>query len=213
MGSDDAGAKNDEQPVHEVYLDSFWIDKFEVTNERYSRCVFEGECEMPRNTEYYINSDFNNHPVTYVSWFDAQAYCHWAERELPTEAQWEKSARGTDGRIYPWGNEAPNSNLLNLINNINSASAVGSYPLGTSPYGALDMAGNVMEWVADWYVENYYSESPAKNPQGPITGEIRVLRGGSSYGEFGTYLRSSDRGGTKPDTVEANRGFRCAMSD
>ena len=213
MGIDHPEARPDEQPVHEVYLDAFWIDKFEVTNDQYMKCVMNGGCELPKYTETFVNPIYINHPVRGVNWYDAQAYCIWAGRELPTEAQWEKAARSTDGRIYPWGNEKPNNNFVLQTNNLHWVEDVGSYPLGASPYGAMDMAGNVMEWVADWYDVNYYSKSPSNNPHGPISGNIRVLRGGSSFGEFGTYLRSSDRGGSKPDTVEANRGFRCAKSD
>ena len=134
------------------------------------------------------NSDLggkDNHPVVLVSWDDAVAFCAWAKQasgqqvQLPTEAQWEKAARGTDGRIYPWGNEAPNANLLNFNMNVKDTTAVGKYsPAGDSPYGLADMAGNVWQWTADWYSDTYYGSSPASNPQGPTTGSGRVVRGG-----------------------------------
>ncbi|HRQ25217.1 MAG TPA: SUMF1/EgtB/PvdO family nonheme iron enzyme, partial [Anaerolineales bacterium] len=177
MGSD--AGDDDEKPVHQVYLDAFWMDQTEVTNAMYAKCVADDGCAPPSSSKsytrdsYYDNSEFDDYPVIYVNWNQANAYCTWAGRSLPTEAQWEKAARGTDARAYPWGNTTPNSALLNYNANIGDTSKVRSYESGASPYGAYDMAGNVWEWVADWYDENYYAYSPNRNPQGPSSGEYR----------------------------------------
>ena len=187
MGSADAdpNANTDEQPQHAVYLDAFWIDQTDVTNAMYAKCVQSGSCQQPSEnssysrSSYYGNSEFDNYPVIWVSWHDATTYCKWAGRRLPTEAEWEKAARGTDGRIYPWGNGAPNSNLLNYNNNVGDTTEVGSFVNGASPYGVLDMAGNVEQWVNDLYFASYYQSSPSMNPQGPDSGTYPVMRGGS----------------------------------
>lgn len=178
--------ESDEQPQHSIYLDSFWIDKYEVTNALYKRCVDAGVCWTPSRAssktrnEYYNNPTHDNYPVIYVSWDDANRYCNWAGKRLPTEAEWEKAARGTDGRAYPWGN-MPNSSLANEIDGTRGdTKAVGSYPAGASPYGAMDMAGNVWEWIADWYDASYYAYSPRENPKGPQMGRYKVMRGGTS---------------------------------
>ena len=180
-----AGGYPDEQPEHTVALDAFWIDKTEITNRSYGLCVQASACKPPsRRTsngidDYYGNAQYEDYPVIFVSWTDAQSYCTWAGQRLPTEAEWEKAARGTDGRLYPWGNTPPDKNLANFDDNIWDVVAAGSYPAGASPYGALDMAGNVWEWTADWFGSDYYSQSPTQNPTGPETGTKRVLRGGS----------------------------------
>ncbi|MBI5942822.1 MAG: SUMF1/EgtB/PvdO family nonheme iron enzyme [Chloroflexi bacterium] len=212
MGSD---IKADEQPIHAVTLDAYWIDQTEVTNSMYAQCVKANVCRPPRkatsNTReiYFYNPAFANYPVISVSWNDANEYCSWAGRRLPTEAEWEKAARGTDGRAYPWGNVEPFSNFLNL--EIPDTAEVGAYPDGASVYGIMDMSGNVWEWVADWYAEDYYQSSPASNPLGPESGELRVLRGGSWY-SLDHNVRTSQRYMNGPRFNLPSIGFRCAES-
>ncbi len=216
MGSD---IYDDEKPEHRVYLDGYWIDKTEVTNRMFRKFVKENGYQ-PEGIWWRAASDENiegedKHPVVNVSWNDAVAYCQWAGRRLPTEAEWEKAARGTDGRKYPWGNEAPKWGLANIwdrgADGYEYTAPVGSYPEGASPYGVLDMAGNVWEWVADWYDENYYDKSPAKNPAGPTTGELRVVRGGSWLSCVWD-IRSADRYWFNPSSYRHNGGFRCSRS-
>ena len=205
---DDPQAYYDERPQHVVYLDAYWIDKTEVTNEQFGRFVDATGYEAgPWWRDEAAGKA--NHPVVYVTWFDAKAYCEWAGRQLPTEAQWEKAARGTDGRMYPWGNEAPDASRCNFDLGVGGTTPVGSYPAGASPYGALDVAGNVWEWVVDWYDEGYYANSPSRNPTGPDSGEYRVLRGGSWY-SYSRSVRSSSRTGCFPDLRDGRGGFRCA---
>jgi formylglycine-generating enzyme required for sulfatase activity len=210
MGSTNATtlAQNWEKPQHPVMLDAYWIDQTDVTNAMYAKCVSAGKCSPPSDTSHYGNSNYANHPVVYVSWNDALAYCLWAERRLPTEAEWEKAAGSTDGRIYPWGNDAPNNHLLNFNNSVGDTTEVGKYPAGKSIYGAYDMAGNVYQWVNDWFSDTYYQNSPSSNPLGPDTGKERVLRGGS-WSSNGTE-RSADRGRFYPTSAGPSMGFRCA---
>jgi serine/threonine-protein kinase len=218
MGSNDYDS---EKPPHTVYLDAFWIDKFEVTNALYKKCVDVGKCSAPSSGKFY-NAQYDNYPVISVSWNDANAFCAWAGKRLPTEAEWEKSARGTDGRVYPWGS-AFDKNLLNSFEGGKGDRTtvgifsitwgelpVGSYPGGVSPYGAMDMAGNVWEWVADWYDEKYYSNSPRNNPKGPSSGQYRVLRGGA-WGNLQGDVRASYRYFNFPDLRGNFVGLRCAQ--
>ncbi len=233
MGGMDVYRENDEQPPHEVKLASFWIDQVEVTNGMYDLCVQAEACRPPREVrsdnreEYFGNPEFRDYPVVNVAWYDADAYCTWAGRRLPTEAEWERAARGDDKRNYPWGDEPPHEFNSNSLNVIGDTTRVGSYPEGASPFGILDMAGNVWEWVADRYRPDYYSKSPLENPQGPTEEEVfntlRVMRGGS-FQEDGIFLRLVNRSfleGPDPKAdpkdeayygKSSNRiGFRCAQ--
>jgi len=216
MGSDD----NDDpasQPAHKVHLDAFWIDKTEVTNALYAKCVNSKNCLEPLSqssgpNKYYGKAAYANDPVIYVSWYYAQMYCVWAGRRLPTEAQWEKAARGTDGRIYPWGNNPPDMNLLNFDGNIGEPVTADRYPLGASPYGVLNMAGNLREWVGDWFSPVYYRDLPSLNPKGPPTGMLKSLRGGA-FDDHARDVRTFERFGHDPTSAGRNRGFRCAVAD
>ena len=267
MGSDEG--YDSEKPEHNVYLDSYWIDQTEVTNDMFAKFVEERNyitsCETNSHSMIFIpdgkykkehgsctfaismtrsswmhpqGSDSNieglgNHPVVQVSWVDANAYCQWAGRRLPTEAEWEKAARGESGGTYPWGEEAPNGNFLNTadvsiknacISDINIddgyayTAPVGSYPAGASPYGVLDMAGNVEEWTFDYKLNNYYSSMQEWiNPKGPsadqveigFEGRLHVIKGGA-YSHL--YTTTSRSGGRAKDTNDWT-GFRCAFSD
>jgi len=214
MGSNNGDA--DEKPIHSVYLDAFYIDKFEVTNALYQACVNAGTCKAPIHADsftrssYYGNSLYDNYPVIYVDWNMANTYCTWREASLPTEAQWEKAARGTDERTYPWG-RGVDCQKANYQGCVNGTSEVGTYEGGKSFYGVYDMAGNVWEWVADWYSEAYYRSSPPFNPLGIDLGRARVLRGGS-WSRDPYNIRTSNRLNYAPTYTNFDAGFRCASS-
>jgi formylglycine-generating enzyme required for sulfatase activity len=218
MGADDtdpeAGAV--EKPQHWLYLSPYWIDRTEVTNARYQQCVKAGDCQPPEKVgsktrpAYYNNSQYQDYPVIFVSWEDASAYCHWADRRLPSEAEWEKAARGIDSQLYPWGDTPADYRKANFNNLAGDTTRVGLYPAGASPYGVVDMAGNVAEWVADWYGEGYYAASPYKNPPGPKSGEFRMLRGGSWFNTAHA-LRTTFRLWNYPSLRSETIGFRCAQ--
>jgi eukaryotic-like serine/threonine-protein kinase len=207
MGSD--GGDSDEIPVHSVYLDMYWLDQTEVTNLMYELCVLDGKCSLPSETGNYYNDQYLNYPIVFVNWFQAQTYCTWAGRRLPTEAEWEKAARGDDERIYPWG-ENIDCSLSNYKNCVGQLVAVGQYPDGASPYNILDMAGNVREWVGDWYGSDYYLNTPSNNPSGPLTGNYHVVRGGS-WNIYGHHGRTASRSYEDPWVTNNYLGFRCAM--
>jgi formylglycine-generating enzyme required for sulfatase activity len=216
MGS--AELTSADQPVHTVTLDGFWIDRTEVTNGMYYLCRAEGVCMGPANYGsstrqwyYYDQPRYHDYPVIYVTWEDAQTYCSWAGRRLPTEAEWEKAARGTDERKYPWGNSYPNNSLLTYNNRAGDTTGVGYYPSGASPYGVLDMAGNVSEWVADWFDAGFYAISPSSNPTGPATGQFKGVRGGSWYSDD-TFVLSAYRHWLEPEKTDVLIGFRCALT-
>ena len=210
-----------EQPLHKVTLSAYFIDKYEVTNARYQACVAAGGCTAPQSVNsrkrrpYYGTSTYADYPVINVKWSQASAFCAWAGGRLPTEAEREKAARGSsDTRKYPWGNSDPDCTKLNYYNSgscIGDTSRVGSYPSGASPYGVMDMAGNVFEWVDDWYQPDYYSVSPGSNPQGPAPGLRRVLRGGS-WSDDVFSVRSAYRLYFLPGYWFGNIGFRCVRS-
>jgi serine/threonine-protein kinase len=207
MGNDAGGEV--QQPVHEVSLDAFWIDETEVTNRMYALCVQAGACQAPPNQSsymrknYYADAQYGDYPVLYVAWEDANGYCAWAGRALPTEAQWEKAARGTDERLYPWGNQTPELTELKTSFQEDTVQ-VGSYPEEAGPYGALDMFGNVWEWTADW-CEAYPNGDPAAFS---VMQTYRVLRGGS----YVDVADATTRYCNEPELRMHDIGFRCALS-
>jgi formylglycine-generating enzyme required for sulfatase activity len=233
MGSADTDAQADqlEKPQHVAHLDAFWIDQTEVTNTQYKICVEAGGCQAPTTCDFgevaYNDAARMDHPVACVTWHDAQAYCQWTGGRLPTEAQWEKAARGTDGRLYPWGNTIDcsrgNFDDERVVDDYvvpagegcdgyPQTAPVGAFPSGASPYGALDMAGNVWEWVSDWSDWEYYARSPYKNPTGPGTGDQKELRGGSFH--YGlSYMRAATRHSAPPEHRADALGFRCVTPE
>ena len=232
----------DEEPVHIVWLDAFWIDQTEVTNAMYAALLNKTGNKIEWGEPWYAASEpearireedgvwvvevgYEDHPVTLVTWHGAHSYCEQMGRRLPTEAEWEKAARGTDERIYPWGNEFDGEKLNfcdqdcerypnpNYDDGYEVTAPVGSYPQGASPYGALDMAGNVREWVFDRFAIDYYERSEYRNPDGPASslGDIRVYRGGG-WSDTGDHTRTTVRHPRTPLYETNDRGFRCVLN-
>jgi formylglycine-generating enzyme required for sulfatase activity len=206
----------DEQYLHKVQLDGYYIDQYEVTNRQFqafvdaSGYVTDAEHKSEASTwrtEYTEGKD--NYPVVRMSWNDARAYCKWAGKRLPTEAEWEKAARGIDARLWPWGNDWDASRLNSLASGRKTTMPVGSFDGGASPYGAMDMAGNVWEWVNDWYAAAYYQTGNDQNPIGPEGGEDRVLRGGG-YNNGLYEVRTAHRHKGGQTGYAPDHGFRCA---
>ena len=237
MGGLDVKAEEDEKPDHAVSMSAFWMDKLETTNAMYMLCVQEGAGEPPdffrseKHQKYFNTDEYADYPVIYVTWGDATDYCTWAGKRLPTEAQWEYAARGNDFRSFPWGDERPDTSRANFDHKINDVSRVGSFPAGASPFGVLDMSGNVWEWVSDFYDADYYSLAVAANPTGPLAAmgtlsQNRVIRGGS-YQDVEKDIRVTNRGhasGPNPDANDMDSpeyhgesspkiGFRCASDN
>jgi len=222
-----------EAPKHDVFLDEFWIYDVEVTNAMYKACDEADICPRPvenysnTHSDYYTNPKYDNYPVIYITFHAAQAYCRWAGGRLPSEAEWEKAARGTDGRMYPWGDKEieirfanfcdvscpnPDTNEIEIEfdDGYRDLAPVGSFPDGISPFGVYDMAGNALEWVADWYGAYYYESSPYINPTGPTSGSRHPIRGGSWYsGREG--LRAAARSSLNADATYDTVGFRCVV--
>ena len=211
------GGGFDERPQRTIYLDAFAIDRYEVTNHQYQQFVLATGHRKPGLPSRYAKSGAKvrgiNQPIVYVSWDDADGYCRWKGKRLPTEAEWEKAMRGTDGRLWPWGDsEQPDGANWARVQDGHEASArVGTFQSDKSPYGVMDGAGNVMEWVADWYDEIYYKSSPDRNPPSPEYGTYRVLRGGG-YTTSGGDVRITSRSKMMPDFRDETIGFRCASS-
>lgn len=202
-------------PAHSVSLDAYWIQQTKVTNQMYNLCVQAGVCSSPTQElggPVFTNPSFSSNPVVGVTWDQAQMYCSWIQGSLPTEAQWEKAARGSNGNAYPWGNSEPTCDLLNFANCYGRTTNVNNYDIGKSPFGLYDMAGNVFEWVSDWYDASYYAQSPADNPAGPATGQYRSVRG-SSFESADTQVSPAIRRFNEPTDTGRDIGFRCAVAN
>ena len=222
------GASNgyeDSQPAKTIHLDAFAIDKHEVTMVQYEACMDAGACTMPRTGRDYNwgVADRKNHPINGITWYQAEAFCAWKGKRLPTETEWEKAARGVDGRTFPWGNEKVSCDYAIVDRDSGMAGGmgcrqnktwpVGSLPIGKSPYGVMDMAGNVSEWTADWYEKHYWSASPSKNPKGPKSGTHKTIRGGSWRSIVpANMVTTTARASVKPDQTDPSAGVRCASS-
>ncbi|MGQ0811687.1 MAG: SUMF1/EgtB/PvdO family nonheme iron enzyme [Nitrospiraceae bacterium] len=211
MGAEDG--LPDVRPMHQVYLSSYWLDRYEVVNAQYRHCMEGGGCTPPKDRQPFDDPTKGQHPVTNVTWNQARAYCQWQGKRLPTEAEWEKAARGTDGRRYPWGNneeitkDRPKNGELKA--GTNGTGQVGSRMATVSPYGVHDLVGSVSEWVKDWYAEDFYRTASTHDPQGPLRGSFRVLRGGD-WNEKPLELRVSYRGWDEMTYWGPTLGFRCA---
>jgi formylglycine-generating enzyme required for sulfatase activity len=221
MGGFDIRAAPDEFPAHDVTLDAYWMDQLEVTNAMYQSCVSAGACTLPQNfgtarkADYFYNPEFKDYPVVYVTWGQAKAYCEWADRRLPTEAEWERAARGDDMRTFPWGEDKPDYRFANFNMLVTDTSRVGSYPMGASPFGVLDMAGNVAEWTNDFYSHSFYASAVEMlNPTGPASSSnwMRVVRGGS-LGDAEINIRVSKRSSVRGSVLNAIHGSDAYLGD
>ena len=203
-----------DNPEHTVTLSDFWIYATKVTNAQYTLCVAQGQCTSPDATDNLNYSDFTsqNDPVVGVTYDQAMAYCNYVNGSLPTEAQWEKAARGPNGNLYPWGNADPTCDLLNFNNCVRDITDVTKYSKGKSFYGAFDMEGNVFEWTADWYDPLYYKISPPGDPPGPDTGKARVYRS-ASYRSNAVQVQAFARFFASPNDHGRDLGFRCVIKD
>ena len=212
MGS--AAGDSDEQPEHKVNVDAFSMDVYEVTVGQYAAFLQAKGIDQPSDWKTMNQPAHQKRPIANVDSTEAAAFCKWAGKRLPTEAEWEKAARGTDGRLYPWGNDAPTPLHANFgkpeWNNHGVLAPVGTFEAGKSPYGIYDMAGNVWEWVSDWYDYNYYKSSPSLNPTGPSSGGTKAIRGGA-WNSNPRAMRSSNRSLISP-TDQGLNGFRCAKT-
>jgi len=212
MGSH--AGQEDERPAHPIYLDAFYIDKYEVTVERYAAFLIEQKPEHPFKWREALDGAQGRKPVIGIDWFDAKEYCEWSSRRLPSEAEWERAARGADQRTYPWGEDPPTRAHANAgqrtWKGYDSLTVVGSHAPGHSPEGVADLSGNVWEWTADRYDQRYYETSPPRNPPGPSTGPLRVLRGGA-WNSDATTIRAANRAAYAPSARRNDVGFRCAM--
>ncbi len=220
----DPNASSNEMPQHRVYLDAFWIDQTETNNANFAKCVADGVCH-PRlytpygdgitsatHLDYYANPIYGNYPVILYDGDEAQCFCEWAGKRLPSEAEWEKAARGTDGRTFPWG-EGIDCGKASYFECEKDTTPVNARPSGASPYGSLNMAGSMWEWVADWYSPTYYANSETRNPHGPATGAARVVRGGGWRSNTQTLRTTSRMRGAMQHYFDSQIGFRCAMND
>ena len=251
MGTPEGTGEDDEHPVHNVTLRTFCVDRTEVSLAAYKECVFAGACKDAGKSvksatftdaavvnflKSYCNGNIDGHddyPINCVDWSQAKDYCRWAKKRLPTESEWEYVARGTDGRIYPWGNDAPAANLVNACgeeceamgkktsynfttmysgnDGYEGTAPVESYPAGASPFGALNLIGNVYEWVSDWY--GNYPTTAVEDPTGPVSGKVRVMRGGGWLNNNPSEVRANYRSNLEPDTRMPNVGFRCVADE
>jgi formylglycine-generating enzyme required for sulfatase activity len=195
-----------------VYVSTYWLDRYEVTNRQYRQCMESGGCGPPKDHSAYDDPALADHPVTNVTWTQARNYCVWRGKRLPTEAEWEKAARGTDGRLYPWGNtdDMVKTRSRPVERTKNGTAPVGSIDFARSPYGVADLVMNVSEWVNDWYAEDFYRSSPSRDPQGPARGSFKVLRGGEAN-DRPLELRASYRGWDDMSYWGPSLGFRCAQ--
>ena len=212
MGSD--LGQEDEQPVHRVSVKAFYLDVYETTVSRYAEFLASQKPDAPFKWNEATAGAHENKPAVGVNWYDARDYCRWAGKRLPTEAEWEIAARDTGGRIYPWGSAHPTKGHANAgetrWRGYDSLSNVGRFELGKTPEGVYDLAGNLWEWVADWYDPTYYQFSARDNPKGPSAGPLRALRGGA-WNNDSKAIRSSNRAGYAPDARRNDVGFRCAQ--